>query len=62
VLPPPSPPPPPPILIALPRRYGALAMKFAKKTGKLETKIRALGRLIRREKQQVGACPAALAE
>jgi hypothetical protein len=34
-------------------RYGKLAVKFAKNTNKIETKIYTLGRLIRQEKQQV---------
>jgi hypothetical protein len=34
-------------------RFGALAVKFAKKTNKIEGNIHALGRLIRREKRQV---------
>lgn len=33
-------------------KYGKLAVKFAENTNKIETKIRALGRLIRQEKQQ----------
>jgi hypothetical protein len=50
-----TPPPPQSSLSHL--RYGKLAVKFAKNTNKIETKIYTLGRLIRQEKQQVIGLP-----
>jgi hypothetical protein len=49
------------VLSPCPCRYGALAVKFAQRTNKIEMKIRALNRLIKQEKQQVAATAAASA-